>query len=237
MTPSATVTRRVRVSLCWRAGRVRLLELKGVSKSYALKRVLDDVSLTFAPGLNLLVGPSGAGKTTLLRLLATAERPSKGSVTWKGGAGRRALRKTLGYAPQAVDLPDDLTAREFAMHMAALKGLKLEQADQQFQAITAAIGLHDDINRRIASFSGGMRRRLIFAQALLGEPELLALDEPTAELGSETAGKVTGLILERAKRSVVVMTTHLAEGLRPHAASMLRVEAGQVTPQALELSP
>ena len=155
MTPSATVTRRVRVSLCWRAGRVRLLELKGVSKNYALKRVLDDVSLTFAPGLNLLVGPSGAGKTTLLRLLATAGRPGKGSVTWKGGAGRRALRKTLGYAPQAVDLPDDLTAREFAMHMAALKGLKLEQADQQFQAITAAIGLHDDINRRIASFSGG----------------------------------------------------------------------------------
>jgi len=214
-----------------------LLELKGVSKNYALKRVLDDVSLTFGPGLNLLVGPSGAGKTTLLRLLATAERPSKGSVTWKGGAGRRALRKTLGYAPQAVDLPDDLTAREFAMHMAALKGLKLEQADQQFQAITAAIGLHDDINRRIASFSGGMRRRLIFAQALLGEPELLALDEPTAELDSETARKVTGLILERAKRSVVVMTTHLAEGLRPHAASVLRVEAGQVTPQALELSP
>ena len=88
-----------------------MLELKGVSKNYALKRVLDHVSLTFGPGLNLLVGPSGAGKTTLLRLLATAERPSKGSVTWKGGAGRRALRKTLGYAPQAVDLPDDLTCR------------------------------------------------------------------------------------------------------------------------------
>lgn len=212
-----------------------MLELKGVSKTYGRQRVLNDVSLSFAPGLNLLVGPSGAGKTTLLRLLATAERPSKGSVTWKGDAGRRALRRTLGYAPQAVDLPDDLTAREFALHMAALKGLKLDQADEQFQAITAAMGLHDDINRRIASFSGGMRRRLIFAQALLGEPELLALDEPTAELDSETAGKVAGLILERAKRSVVVMTTHLAEGLRPYAASVFRVEAGQVTPQAAQL--
>jgi ABC-2 type transport system ATP-binding protein len=212
-----------------------LLELRGVSKSYARKRVLNDVSLTFTTGLNLLVGPSGAGKTTLLRLLATAERPSKGSVTWKGAAGRRALRKTLGYAPQSVDLPDDLTAREFAMHLAALKGLKLNQADQQFQAITAAIGLHDDINRRIASFSGGMRRRLIFAQALLGEPELLALDEPTAELDSETAGKVADLILARAQRSVVVMTTHLAEGLRRHAESILRVEGGQVTPQAAQV--
>ncbi|MEQ1782957.1 MAG: ATP-binding cassette domain-containing protein [Hyphomonadaceae bacterium] len=209
-----------------------LLELRGVTKSYARKRVLNDVSLSFAPGLNLLVGPSGAGKSTLLRLLATAERPNKGSITWKGAANRGALRKTLGYAPQAVDLPDDLTAREFAMHMAALKGLKLAEADQQFQVITTAIGLHDDINRRIASFSGGMRRRLIFAQALLGAPELLTLDEPTAELDSETAAKVTALILERASKAVVVMTTHLAEGLRPHAASVLRVEAGQVTPQA-----
>ncbi len=206
-----------------------------MSKNYARMRVLTEVSLTFATGLNLLVGPSGAGKTTLLRLLATAERPSKGSIVWKGAADRRALRRTLGYAPQAVDLPDDLTAREFAMHMAALKGLKLEQADQQFQAIAATIGLHDDINRHIASFSGGMRRRLIFAQALLGDPELLALDEPTAELDSESASKVTDLILERAKGSIVVMTTHLAEGLRRHAASVLRVEAGLVTPQATQL--
>ena len=233
--PNALLLRRRRF-----AGNVPLLELRGVSKSYARKRVLNDVSLTFTTGLNLLVGPSGAGKTTLLRLLATAERPSKGSVMWKGAADRRGLRRTLGYAPQSVDLPDDLTAREFAMHMAALKGLKLDQADQQFRSITAAIGLHDDINRRIASFSGGMRRRLIFAQALLGEPELLALDEPTAELDSETAAKITDLILERARRSIVVMTTHLAEGLKRHAASVLRVESGQVTQQSsqmLEPSP
>ena len=209
-----------------------VLELQNVSKQYARKRVLTDVTLSFAPGLSLLVGPSGAGKTTLLRLLATAERPSKGSIKWKGAGGHRALRKSLGYAPQAVDLPDDLTAREFAMHIAALKGLKLGQADQQFQAITAAIGLHDDINRRIASFSGGMRRRLIFAQAMLGEPQLLALDEPTAELDSETAEKVAALIVERASKAIVVMTTHLAEGLTPYASSVLRVDAGQVTAQA-----
>lgn len=211
---------------------MRVLELQNVSKAYGRKRVLNDVTLSFGPGLNLLVGPSGAGKTTLLRLLATAERPNKGSIKWKGASDRRGLRRTLGYAPQAVDLPDDLTAREFAMHMAALKGLKLGQADQQFLAIASAIGLQDDVNRHIASFSGGMRRRLIFAQAILGEPELLALDEPTAELDGETAGKVTALILERSRKAVVVMTTHLAEGLMPHAASVLRVEAGQVALQA-----
>ncbi|MGD9965062.1 MAG: ATP-binding cassette domain-containing protein [Hyphomonadaceae bacterium] len=206
------------------------LELKGVGKAYGRKRVLEDVSLTFRPGLTLLVGPSGAGKSTLLRLIATAERPNRGSISWNGRSGRTALRKTLGYAPQAVDLPEDLTGREFALHIAALKGLNQAQADKQFGAITDAIGLHADINNRIASFSGGMRRRLIFAQALLGAPEVLALDEPTAELDGETARKLGALIVERAKTAIVVMTTHFADELAPYAAQTLRVEAGRVAP-------
>ncbi|MEZ5996572.1 MAG: ATP-binding cassette domain-containing protein [Hyphomonadaceae bacterium] len=217
------------------------LELNGVGKTYGRKRVLQDISLTLAPGLTLLVGPSGAGKSTLLRLIATAERPSAGSITWNGRRERGALRKALGYAPQAVDLPEDLTAREFAMHIAALKGLHLGQADKQFGAITDAIGLHADINNRIASFSGGMRRRLIFAQAMLGEPRVLALDEPTAELDGETARKLGALIVERAKSAIVVMTTHLADELAPHARAVLRVEAGKVAPapaaRALETVP
>jgi ABC-2 type transport system ATP-binding protein len=181
-----------------------------------------------------LDGPSGAGKTTLLRLLATAEKPNGGTISWDGRplpGARKALRRTLGYAPQAVDLPEDLTAREFAMHIAALKGLDLGAADKQFAAITDAIGLHADINNRIATFSGGMRRRLIFAQALLGAPRLLALDEPTAELDGETARKLGALILERAREAVVVVTTHLADDLAPRAAGVVRVEAGRVTPQ------
>lgn len=206
------------------------LELKAVSKAYGRKHVLRDIALSFEPGLALLVGPSGAGKSTLLRLIATAERPSAGAILWNGRSGRGALRKTLGYAPQAVDLPEDLTAREFAMHIAALKGLNQAQADKQFGAITDAIGLHADINNRIASFSGGMRRRLIFAQALLGEPNVLALDEPTAELDGETARKVAALIIERAQRAIVVVTTHLADELAPHARAVLRVEGGAVRP-------
>jgi len=205
------------------------LELRSVSKSYGRKAVLADVSHTFTPGLTLLTGPSGAGKSTLLRLLATVERPNRGTIHWNGAAGGRGpLRRTLGYAPQAVDLPEDLTAREFALHIASLKGLSASAADKQFGAITDAIGLHADINNRIASFSGGMRRRLIFAQALLGAPQVLALDEPTAELDFETARKLGALLLERAHDSIVVMTTHLAEELTQHASAVLRVEAGNV---------
>jgi ABC-2 type transport system ATP-binding protein len=208
-----------------------ILELDQLHKRYGLKKVLDGVSHRFTPGLTLLTGPSGAGKSTLLRLIATAEKPGKGSISWNGSPHRTALRQTLGYAPQAVDLPEDLTAREFALHIAALKGLNLAQADAQFGTITNAIGLHADINNRIASFSGGMRRRLIFAQAMLGTPELLALDEPTAELDGETARKLGALILERAKTAIVIMTTHLADELAPHALAVLRVESGRLTPQ------
>lgn len=208
------------------------LDLDGVSKRYGRKLVLDGVSYRFPIGLTLLVGPSGAGKSTLLRLLATAEKPNSGKISWDGAAlpgARRALRRELGYAPQAVDLPEDLTAREFAMHIAALKGLGLAAADKQFAAITDAIGLHADINNRIGAFSGGMRRRLIFAQALLGSPKLLALDEPTAELDRETADKLSALLLERAREAVVVMTTHLADDLTPRAVGVVRVEGGKVS--------
>jgi ABC-2 type transport system ATP-binding protein len=176
------------------------LRLQGIVKRYRGKVVLDGVSHVFAPGLTLLTGPSGAGKSTLLRVIATAEKPNLGKLFWDGKAlpgARKRLRRTLGYAPQAVDLPEDLTAREFAMHIAALKGLALGAADRQFGAITDAIGLHADINNRISTFSGGMRRRLIFAQALLGDPQLLALDEPTAELDIDTARTLSGLILDR----------------------------------------
>ena len=99
------------------------LTLDGVGKRYRRKAVLTEVTHRFRPGLTLLTGPSGAGKSTLLRLIATAEKPSAGRIAWDGAplpSGRRALRTALGYAPQAVDLPEDLTAREFAMHIAAL---------------------------------------------------------------------------------------------------------------------
>lgn len=211
-----------------------MLDLDQVSRRYGRKLVLDQVSHGFPIGLTLLVGPSGAGKSTLLRLLATADRPSGGRILWEGQplpAARGKLRRVLGYAPQAVDLPEDLTAREFALHIAALKGLDLKAADRQFGQITEAIGLHADINNRIGAFSGGMRRRLVFAQALLGQPRLLALDEPTAELDGETAARLGSLILERAKSAVVVVTTHLADALAPRAQAVLRVEAGKVTPQ------
>lgn len=210
-----------------------ILDLKSVSKRYGKKLVLDGVSVAFQPGLTLLTGPSGAGKSTLLRLCATAERPSGGDILWAGQklpGARERLRRVLGYAPQAVDLPEELTAREFVLHLAALKGLKTGEADRQFLALAEAVGLHADANNRISGFSGGMRRRLVFLQALLGQPQLICLDEPTAELDTDSRQRVAALITRAAQSAIVLMTTHLEDGVATQARAVLRVDGGRVQP-------
>lgn len=206
------------------------LRLENVSRRYGRKQVLEKVSHTFTRGLTLLTGPSGAGKSTLLRLCATAEKPSGGTLFWEGDAlpgARGLLRRSVGYAPQAVDLPEDLTAREFGLHMAALKGLNAGEAEAQFRMLLDALNLSSDANGRISTFSGGMRRRLVFAQALLGSPRLLALDEPTAELDGESRERVGALISRAAQTAVVIMTSHLTDAISG-GRTVLRVEGGKL---------
>ena len=206
------------------------LRLENVSRRYGRKQVLEEVSHTFTRGLTLLTGPSGAGKSTLLRLCATAEKPSGGTLFWEGDAlpgARGLLRRSVGYAPQAVDLPEDLTAREFGLHMAALKGLNAGEAEAQFRMLLDALNLSSDANGRISTFSGGMRRRLVFAQALLGSPRLLALDEPTAELDGESRKRVGALIGRAAQTAVVIMTPHLTDAISG-GRTVLRVEGGKL---------
>ena len=210
------------------------LRLDAVSRRYGRKLVLEAVSHTFERGLTLLTGPSGAGKSTLLRLCATAEKPSNGTLFWEGEAlpgARGRLRRSVGYAPQAVDLPEDLTAREFGLHMAALKGLKAGDAVAQFRMLLDALNLSGDANGRISTFSGGMRRRLVFAQALLGAPRLLALDEPTAELDAGSRERIGALISRAAQTAVVIMTSHLTDAIGG-GMTELRVEGGKLTPVA-----
>jgi ABC-type multidrug transport system ATPase subunit len=209
------------------------LNATNLAKTYGGKTIFSGFTGAFGPGLHLITGPSGAGKSTLLRLIATVEAPSGGVLSWNGIAlprGRAALREQLGYAPQAADLPDDLTAIELARYIAALKKLKVDEAAAQFCAVADAIGLGGDVSGRIATYSGGMRRRLITALALLGAPKLLALDEPLSELDADSAAAVTGLILAPAQTATVVMTTHAAQALALHAAMVLRVANGAVTP-------
>jgi len=162
----------------------------------------------------------------MLRLCASAEKPSGGTVSWNGANITKLggeFRKNLGYAPQIISFPEDLTAAEFMLHIGAMKLISSKTALAQSKTILDRLGLLPDLDKRIGSYSGGMRRRLGLAQAFLGSPKCLIIDEPTAELDPVTAGKVHDLIFETASDAVVVMTTHLENSLSDYAYEKLEL--------------
>ncbi len=204
-----------------------MLKLINVSKRYKKQVVFQDLTAEFNHGVTVLTGPSGVGKTTLLRLCATVEKPSSGDVHWHGrniGKSKRAFRSILGYAPQIVDFPEDLSALEFMLHIGALKGMKTAAARQQALELFERVGLAQDKDKQIRSYSGGMRRRLGLSQAFLGTPECLIIDEPTAELDPETAGRIHDLIFDASENAVVIMTTHLETSLKDHTYQNLHLD-------------
>ncbi len=193
-----------------------MLEIKSVTKTYKKQTVFRDLSKQYDRGVTILTGPSGVGKSTLLRLCASVEKPSHGEVLWNGQNIQKSkgrFRKILGYAPQIIDFPEDLTAADFMLHIGALKGLSAKTALAQSKDLLEKLGLINDLHKSIGNFSGGMRRRLGLAQAFLGTPECLVIDEPTAELDNHTADKVHRLIFSSAKHATIIMTTHLEQSL------------------------
>ena len=193
-----------------------MLSLENISQAYAGKTIFAEQTHNFAKGVTVITGPSGAGKTTLLRICASVEKPKTGRVLWKGEPMRknlRGFRSGLGYAPQRIDFPEDISGMDFLLHIAALKKLRRADALAQATTLMERLGLGRDADGRIATYSGGMRRRLGLAQACLGKPGLLIFDEPTAELDPQTSQHIHELIFELAQNAVILMTTHLMEGL------------------------
>jgi len=208
-----------------------MIELRNISKSYKKQMILSELSHSFMPGVTVITGKSGAGKSTLLRLCATAEKPTSGDVHWQGTSlvkQPKPFRRILGYAPQQIDFPPDITAIDFLRYIGALKAISYKDATKQGLALLSRLDLAQDGDKFIHMFSGGMRRRLGVAQAFLGAPECIILDEPTAELDPQTAGDVHGLIFEAGKSATVIMTTHLSDSLKDYTYKKLEiVQAGQ----------
>jgi ABC-2 type transport system ATP-binding protein len=185
-----------------------------VSKRYRSRAVLDEVSFTVGPGVTGLLGPNGAGKTTLLRIAATVLRPDGGTVRVFGRdpedeADRHAIRSRLGFQPQEPGFFQGFTVRDFVDYVAILK----EQADptarrDEVRRVIERVDLTPHADRKIRKLSGGMRRRVAIAQALLGRPELLVLDEPTAGLDPEQRFRFREVVSEVAARHSVLLSTH-----------------------------
>jgi ABC-2 type transport system ATP-binding protein len=193
------------------------VRVEGVRKAYGGVPALADLDLELRPGITGLLGPNGAGKTTLIRILATLLAPSAGRVLVNGWpttdpAGRVQIRRRLGYLPQDLGLYPRFTVFEFVDYLAILKELD-DPADRhrRVRAALAAVELEDVAGRKLRSLSGGMRRRVGIAQAIVADPELLLLDEPTTGLDPEQRMRFRQLIAGLGTQRTVVLSTHLVE--------------------------
>ncbi len=196
------------------------IQIRELTKVYSGNvRALRGVDLDIAPGMFGLLGPNGAGKTTLMRILAGILSPSGGSVRVAGedmrtGAGRVAVKRMLGYLPQDLGVYPDLSAREFLDYIGILKGLdKRETRRARVGELLELVGLADVATRKLKGFSGGMKRRVGIAQALLNDPKLLIVDEPTAGLDPEERIRFRNLLSELAGSRTVLLSTHIVEDI------------------------
>lgn len=212
-----------------RRDRSGTLRVDDVCKSYQNKTVVDHICLELDTGVYGLLGANGAGKTTLMRMICGILRPTQGDISLAGQpVTSEAYRSLLGYLPQDFGYYPDFTGREFLLYMAALKGLPKAQAQRKSGELLELVGLAGQAGRKVKTYSGGMKQRLGIAQALLGAPRLLVLDEPTAGLDPKERVKFRDLIAEAGKSCIVLLSTHIVSDVEHIADSILMMREGKL---------
>lgn len=213
-----------------------IIEMTGVGKRFRNRRrpALDGVDLTVTPGMFGLLGANGAGKTTLMRLLAGVQRPSSGTIRvgpWdlSRHADRRQFKATLGYLPQDLRLYPDMTARGLLDYIAILKGISdRTRRRARVETLLDTVALAGEADRRIGGFSGGMLRRVGIAQALLGDPAVLIVDEPTAGLDPEERLRFRNILSRLAGDRTIILSTHIVEDIAATCRQLAVLREGRV---------
>ena len=194
---------------------------------------LDHLSLTIEMGMFGLLGPNGAGKTTLMRVLATLLPPTSGAAyvgDWKVDDRHQKwnIRAQLGYLPQEIQMYDTLSAHEFLAFVAALKRIPAEEREEQIGRMLELTGLSDVAARKIRAYSGGMKRRLGVAQALIGDPKVVIVDEPTAGLDPQERVRFRNLLVELARERLVLLSSHITEDIAQTCSRLAVLDHGQL---------
>jgi ABC-type multidrug transport system ATPase subunit len=216
------------------------LVLERLGKRYGEVWALRNVSLRVGPGMLGLVGPNGAGKTTLMRIVATLLEQTEGRATWNGHDTRdegEAIRRMLGYLPQDFGLYPELSARKFLRYIAAMKGIPAELASRRVDQLIEIVNLEQVADRKLSGYSGGMKQRVGIAQALLNDPELLIVDEPTAGLDPEERVRFRTLLSSLTADRLIVLSTHIITDVEAVATRLVLLKEGRVqsdtTPEKL----
>ncbi|MCR5636227.1 MAG: ATP-binding cassette domain-containing protein [Clostridiales bacterium] len=208
------------------------LELKNVSKRYSNdKLALDDFTVGFNAGIYGILGPNGAGKSTLINLITDNISRTSGEILYDGEDILKlasAFRAKIGYMPQQQGFYDDMSAYAFMMYMAQLKGLSKKQAKVQSRELLETVSLSPVAHNKIKSFSGGMKQRVLLAQALLGNPEILILDEPTSGLDPKERINIRNYIAQISKDKIILLATHVVSDIECIADRVLLIKSGKL---------
>jgi ABC-type multidrug transport system ATPase subunit len=196
---------------------------------------LKDFSLEIKPGILGLLGPNGAGKSTFMRMLATITKPTDGSIKWNDVdivKSPDTLRDVLGYLPQDFGVYPNLNAVEFLEYMAAIKGLDANTAKKRIDELLQLVNLKDAAKRPLGGYSGGMKQRVGIAQALLNDPQLLIVDEPTVGLDPEERVRFRNLLSDLSGERIVILSTHIVSDVEATATHIALVNKGQLLREA-----
>jgi ABC-2 type transport system ATP-binding protein len=205
------------------------LTVDRISKQYKNKIAVDRVTFHLTEGVTGLLGANGAGKTTLMRMMSGILTPTSGSITADGiPVQTEEYRALLGYLPQDFGYYPEFNAREFVEYIAALKGIEKKKAKQKTEELLEIVGLSDVANKKIKNFSGGMKQRVGIAQALVNDPKILILDEPTAGLDPKERVRFRNLIADIGKDTIVLFSTHIVSDIEHIAGNVLMIRDGQL---------
>ncbi|MCD7824948.1 MAG: ATP-binding cassette domain-containing protein [Clostridiaceae bacterium] len=209
------------------------IEIKNLRKEYGETNALNGINLTLQNGVYGLLGPNGAGKSTLINILTDHIKRTEGEILCDGKdivkLGKE-YRRRVGYMPQTQSCYDTFTAQEFLEYMAVMKGMnrKRKETIEEIQTILYNVNLYDKRNQKIGGFSGGMKRRVLLAQALLGKPEFLILDEPTAGLDPKERISLRNIIAKTSKERIVLAATHIVSDIECIADFIVLVQKGKI---------
>lgn len=205
------------------------LTIKELTKRYGERTAVDRVTVTLHEGINGLLGANGAGKTTLMRMICGILPPDEGQVSLNGlDVSTEDFRAELGYLPQDFGYYPNFSGRDFLLYMAALKGLSRSHARRKTDELLTLVGLEAAADKKIKTYSGGMKQRVGIAQALLNDPRLLIVDEPTAGLDPGERKRFRRLIAELGKDCIVLLSTHIVSDIEPIADRILMMREGRL---------